>query len=107
MPKSNCKCRVCGTEYYFCPNCSASRGNAQPKWHINYCSENCKTIFDTVVSFNCGHLEKNEANAILKDCDVKMYLYNEGLQESIKKIRKKDFVKYEAEDKKNETTDNE
>ena len=60
MAKTNRTCKVCGLEYYFCPACSATKANPQPKWKINYCSENCKTIFDTVVKYNCEDITKED-----------------------------------------------
>ena len=67
MQKPNCKCLTCGTEYYFCRTCR----NKEPAWKADYCSENCKTVFETVSSFTCGSLTKDEAKANLSECDVK------------------------------------
>ena len=97
MGTTNRKCKVCGKEFYFCPNC----GNVKkPKWHANYCSENCKAIFDVAVRFNLGNISKEEASAILKECDVKFSDYPEDIQNVIRKIQKKDsFSKKESESK--------
>lgn len=91
MAKANRTCKVCGLKYYFCPDCSASRANPQPKWHINYCSENCKTIFDTVVHFNCNSVTKEEAAEILSKCDLsKIADFEENLKAGVKEIQKRD-----------------
>lgn len=97
MSTVNRKCKVCGKEFYFCPNC----GNVKkPKWHANYCSENCKAIFDVAVSFNLGNITKEEASSILKGCEIKLSDYPEEIQDAIRKIQKKDsFIKRDSEPK--------
>lgn len=87
MAKTNRTCKVCGLEYYFCPACSATKANPQPKWRINYCSENCKTIFDTVVKYNCETITKDEAADVLSKCDLsKVKDYDDDIKLALKDI---------------------
>lgn len=87
MAKTNRICKVCGLEYYFCPACSATRANPQPKWKINYCSENCKTISSTAIKYNCNDITKEEAKEILSKCDLsKINEYDDDLKLTIKDI---------------------
>lgn len=90
MAKANRTCKVCGKKYYFCPDCSASKANPQPKWHVNYCEENCKTIFDTIVHYNCESISKKDASDILSKCDLSnMKSFSSEMVKSINEILKK------------------
>lgn len=94
MAKTNRTCKVCGLEYYFCPACSATKANPQPKWKINYCGENCKTIFDTVVKYNCGTITKDEASDVLSKCDLsKINEYDDDIKLALKDISGTNAVK--------------
>lgn len=66
--KANKKCAICGAEYEYCSSCSEKKH--LPTWKNSFCSENCKTIYDTCVKYNMGNLAKDEAALILKTCDL-------------------------------------
>ena len=74
MQKPNCKCLACGKEYYFCLKCNQHSTSPAPMWKVDYCCENCKTIFETVSSYNCGSMTKDEAKEILGKCDLAVTL---------------------------------
>lgn len=94
MAKPNCKCKTCGKEYHFCLKCNKNKPNPLPNWHINYCDENCKKIFDTVVRFNCGSMTQEEADKILSSCDTSKFAsFDQDIKDAIKKIQKKDKPK--------------
>lgn len=63
-------CKVCGTEYKFCPNCNENLANPKPSWYKLYDSEECKTIFETAVKVSCEVITPLEAKEILKNCDL-------------------------------------
>ena len=52
MAKRHCK--VCGAEYNYCPGCPEYAN--EPKWRMNYDTENCKEIFDTLVKQQTGKI---------------------------------------------------
>lgn len=100
MAKTNRTCKVCGLKYYYCPACSATRANPQPKWKINYCSEDCKNIFEIVVEYNCNTINSKEAFERLKDCDTTRF---DGFTDDIKRVIEevtKDNTKVKAVEKK-------
>ena len=91
MPAPNCKCLVCGKEYYFCLKCNKRRPNPSESWHINYCDENCKKLFDISNRFNFGHITKEEAEKELAECDTsKFSSFSTGIKETIKAVQKKE-----------------
>lgn len=79
MAKPNCKCLACQKEYYFCLKCGQSRN--VPAWHIDFCDETCKNVFETICSYNCGSLTKEQANEMIGEIDSTKY---ESLKDSLK-----------------------
>lgn len=61
-------CKVCGTEYSYCPHCPADKD--KPKWMSTFCEENCKEIFDTLVSHTVHKISDVEARDKLKRLDL-------------------------------------
>ena len=90
MKTPNCKCLTCGKEYYFCPKCNSHKPSPAPLWRVNYCDENCKSLFDIVSSYNCGSLTDEQANAMLAKCDLSnLDKMKENIKTVVKSIQKK------------------
>ena len=90
MKTPNCKCLTCGTEYYFCPKCNSHKPSPAPLWRVNYCDENCKTIFEIVSSYNCGSLTDEQANEKLSKCNLtNIDQMKDSIKSVVKSIQKK------------------
>jgi len=88
MSKPNRKCLACHKEYYFCLKCGQTRN--VPAWHVDFCDETCKTVFETVSSYNCGSLTKEEANEIIGEIDsAKFATLKDSLKAKFKEIQSK------------------
>lgn len=86
MAKANCKCLACRKEYYFCLKCGQSKH--MPAWHIDFCDETCKNVFETICSYNCGSLTKEQASEMIGEVDPeKVATFKESLQEKLKEIK--------------------
>ena len=87
MQKPNCKCLACGKEYYFCLACNKHRSTQAPAWHIDFCDETCKTVFEAISDYNCGSLTKEQVADKIKDCDLSRN-FKDSLKEKIKEVQK-------------------
>ena len=68
MSRYNKKCILCGTEYKYCNGCRDY--DDKPSWYNIYCSENCRTIFNTIVAAG-DTITMIEAKRILvEECDL-------------------------------------
>lgn len=56
-------CTICGKKYNYCPNCG--RGDARETWRYIYCSNECKTVFDTCEKFVSKKITATEAKSRL------------------------------------------
>ena len=61
-------CYLCGEKYEYCPDCVEFAH--LPYFMQTFCSESCKTVFDTCTKHSMNILSKDEAAAILADCDL-------------------------------------
>lgn len=69
MAKSNRKCVICGSEYYYCSHsCTDSLG--KPSWMASFCSDNCRNIYNATAKYNMKKLTAEEAKEILDNCDL-------------------------------------
>lgn len=90
-------CTVCGRQYKYCPKCSQYDG--MEKWHIEYCSEQCKNTYSIINKYAFKHITKDEAkmllegNNITKNSDL-LPRYKEVVEE-ILKTEEKEVVKQE------------
>ena len=57
-------CIVCGKQYNYCPKC-AQYSNME-KWHIEYCSEQCKNTYSTINKYTFKHIDKEMAKTLLE-----------------------------------------
>lgn len=62
------KCTVCGKIYEYCPRCS--KYNHMEKWHIEYCSEQCRTTSSIINRYAFKHITKDEAMQLLKENNI-------------------------------------
>lgn len=62
------ECYLCGEKYGYCPSCSQDK--YKPAWMATFHSENCKNIFDIATRFNMQLLTKEEAKAVMEQCDL-------------------------------------
>lgn len=82
----NCSC--CGTKYEFCPTCG--NGKFLPSWMTEFCSESCKSLWETATKFNLGIITKEVAQKELASLDLKpVETYTEMLQKDINNITAK------------------
>lgn len=82
MPKTNRKCKACGTDYYFCPSCNNKN---EPNWKILFDTENCKKVFSVTNDFGFNNITADEANSILKTCDTNVN-FSDSIVKMINKI---------------------
>ena len=53
------KCIICGKEYQYCHKCKQYA--SLPRWYSEFCSENCKNVYDATNKFSFGHIDAKEA----------------------------------------------
>lgn len=92
-------CTVCGKQYNYCPNCSQYAG--MEKWHIEYCSEQCKNTYSTINRYAFKHITKDEAKMLLKGNDITknsnlLPKWKEIVEEILKAEEKKTVEKKET-----------
>ena len=68
MSKFNRICILCGKEYKYCNDCREY--DDQPAWKNIYCSENCRTLFNTAVDFKQNNISLQDAYKNIKNCDL-------------------------------------
>lgn len=61
-------CTVCGRQYKYCPKCSQYDG--MEKWHVEYCSEQCKNTYSTINKYAFKHITKDEAKMLLEGNNI-------------------------------------
>ena len=78
-------CVVCGKKYQYCDSCSDFRNF--PRWMNAYCSENCRTIFNTMMAYKAKLKTSQEVTEILKKCDLsKKDTFDTGIQTFINEV---------------------
>ena len=91
MAENNCKCIVCGKEYYFCLSCNKRSAHPEPSWRVNYCGENCKNISTVLTSYGFGNITKEEAEEALGKLDLTgLKSFSKNVRDEIANIQKKD-----------------
>ena len=93
--KKNRICKVCNTEYNFCPNCSGV--TATEKYRTMFCSKNCRDIFHTLSKLTVGAINKSETKEILSSLDLSnLDNFSETIKADVNEvmdINKKSFKK--------------
>ena len=88
-------CLVCGRSYQYCGHC---QGNKKIEtWRNNYCSEDCRKIFNTCSNFEGRAISGEDAYKILIETNVNLENVSSSVKNSVDKI-----MKYKPE-KKSET----
>ena len=78
-------CKVCGTEYDYCPGCPKYQD--QPRWRISFDCENCKDIFDTLVKQSTGKMTIKETRRALYKLDLSNRAnFNEDIQRHLNSV---------------------
>ena len=67
---ANKKCLCCDEKYSYCPNCSGP-DRFKPAWYASFCSEACKTLWETLSKYSMGFVDKNDAMTIIKELPLK------------------------------------
>ena len=81
------KCILCGKTYTYCSRCEEF--DHLPRWMEIYCSDNCRTIFNTLTEYNAENITAREAAERMKDCDMSdVSKFHEVNQKMIAKIQK-------------------
>lgn len=62
------KCSICGKEYRYCPKCKEF--DHMEKWHIEYCSEQCKNTSLIINKYAFKHIDKSEAKKLLESNNI-------------------------------------
>lgn len=83
MANLNRVCKVCGTQYRYCPTCAGDSN--KPKWMTMFDCQDCKTIFDVATSFNLGKIDKVKAKKMLVDVNINKH-FTEAIQRDIDNI---------------------
>ena len=88
-------CTVCGRQYKYCPKCSQYDG--MEKWHVEYCSEQCKNTYSIVNKYVFKHITKDEAKMLLEGNNITkksglLPRYKEVVEEILKTEEKKVVV---------------
>lgn len=66
--KRSCIC--CGDKYSYCPSCSGS-DRLKPTWYATFCSETCKTLWETLSRCSMNLIDKKEAAEIIQSLSLK------------------------------------
>ena len=86
MAKNNKECICCGTKYSYCNTCSADRD--KPTWMRNYCSDNCRKLFNTASDYFAKAITKEDAKKIIDSADLsKMSSFNKGVIQMINEVK--------------------
>lgn len=89
-------CVICGSVYEYCPRCR--QYDSLPKWKINYCSEGCKNIYDTINKYAFKHITAKEAYEVVGNINTK--IINDEVNLLISEIKEKCEPKDEIKPKK-------
>ncbi len=68
MGTTNRQCLCCGKKYNYCFRCDG--GDIKLGWKNNYCSENCRTIFNVTASYYAKEINADEAKKAFAKCDL-------------------------------------
>lgn len=88
VKKNNKKCILCGKTYTYCNRCEEF--DHLPRWMEIYCSDNCRTIFNTLTEYNAKNITAEEAAKRLEKCDMSdIDKYHEVNQKMVAEIQGK------------------
>lgn len=67
-------CIVCGKKYEYCGHCD--KGGQENRWKTNYCSENCRDIFNIISKYVNHHISIDDAKQELVEKDLGINIKN-------------------------------
>ena len=70
MARLNKKCMCCSTRYSYCPGCSRVDQLA-PYWKSQFCSSECKNLWESLVKYNMKLLTKADAKYVISSLELK------------------------------------
>ena len=82
MAKNNRVCKVCNTEYFYCPTCTPR----EPSYKTMFCSEGCKNVWDVLSRHGVGKTDVKGAFSELNSLKIPKTLAD-GVKEHIKSIQ--------------------
>ena len=65
---ANNTCLCCGKKFQYCFRCDG--GDIKLGWKNNYCSENCRAIFNITASYYAKEINADEARKAFAKCDI-------------------------------------
>lgn len=85
MAVKNRVCATCGKTYKFCPSCGEDA--LKPAWMVEYCTEDCKDIWEIATKFNLKVMTKEQARTeMLKIKLNPIDTYSDAVKQDIKNI---------------------
>lgn len=96
MAKPNRTCVICSHQYYYCQGCP---DDLRETWHIMFCCDSCKTIYEVLNKYEYKHIDAKQAKELLKDIvDLSnIEKYSEGTQKLLKEVFSSDNISEENE----------
>lgn len=90
-------CVVCGKKYEYCSGCATY--DSVPTWYNVYHNENCREIFRVATQYHNGKLDREEAKAAFKACDLS-YINDlkPSIHELIDELLKEPIIEEQLED---------
>ena len=86
MAKKNRKCLCCNTTYTYCPTCGG-QDRLKPTWYTEFCSEDCKDLWETATKYNMNMISKEEAKETISGLNLKPHTeYVDCVQRDLKNI---------------------
>lgn len=89
-------CLVCGRSYQYCGHC---QGNKKIEtWRNNYCSEDCRKVFNTCSNFEGKIISGEDAYKMLAETNVDLENVSDSVKGSVNRI-----MQYKPKEKIEET----
>lgn len=99
VKKNNKKCILCGKTYTYCSRCEEF--DHLPRWMEIYCSDNCRTIFNTLTEYNAENITakgiQEKEGYTLSKCPGCPYCKKTFFESAIGDILDKWHINYETQ----------
>ena len=90
MAKKTRTCICCETQYSYCPTCGG-QDKLKPTWYTEFCSEECKDLWETATKYNMNMISKEDAKELISVLELKPHTdYVECVQRDLKNILKEE-----------------
>lgn len=87
-------CISCGKKYDYCPNCG--NFSKYPKWMTEFCSEECKEVFNIISGYNIGVKSDDDVKKVISKYNVNDYSkFSGSIQNTLNSISKSSVIKEE------------